>query len=185
MVLDSIMGCVVFWQRDITVNYFYTRDLKMKISFLTFSEHNEIIDIFAHMEDKLIKANKHCADTMLGSLGIQFTKLEEGLIEATMPVDHRTHQPYGLLHGGASAALAESLGSYGSHLLVEDIGGICVGVELNINHIKGKRHGFVTGIAKIIHRGRSLHIWNIEIVDEENALIATSRLTVMVKQKKD
>jgi 1,4-dihydroxy-2-naphthoyl-CoA hydrolase len=100
-----------------------------------------------------------------------------------MPVDHRTHQPYGLLHGGASAALAETLGSYGSHVLVGDAGGIGVGVELNINHLKSKRHGFVTGKAKILHQGKSTHVWNIDILDEEDVLLATSRLTVMVKMK--
>ena len=101
-----------------------------------------------------------------------------------MPVDHRTQQPYGLLHGGASAALAETLGSYGSHLLAQEKGGIAVGVELNINHVKSKRSGTVKGIAKILHQGRSIHIWNIDIIDEEKQLIASSRLTVMVKEKK-
>jgi uncharacterized protein (TIGR00369 family) len=100
-----------------------------------------------------------------------------------MPVDARTHQPYGLLHGGASAALAETIGSFGSHLLVEKEGGIAVGVELNINHLKSKRHGLVTGKGTIIHQGRSSHVWNIEICDENGGLLAVSRLTVMVKRK--
>ena len=119
----------------------------------------------------------------MGALGIEFTKVENGYIEATMPVDHRTHQPYGLLHGGASAALAETIGSFGSHILVGNAGGLAVGVELNINHLKSKRHGIVTGKAKILHAGKSTHVWNIEIVDEENTLLAVSRLTVMVKMK--
>lgn len=129
-------------------------------------------------------ANNLADSTLLGALGIVFTHIANGHIEATMPVDHRTQQPYGLLHGGASAALAETLGSYGSHLIAATNGGIAVGVELNINHVKSKRSGYVTGIAKILHTGRAIHIWNIDIVDEEKQLIASSRLTVMVKEKK-
>jgi len=129
-------------------------------------------------------ANNLSGSTLLGALGIEFTVIENGHIEAIMPVDHRTQQPYGLLHGGASAALAETLGSYGSHLIASENGGIAVGVELNINHVKSKRSGTVTGIAKILHQGKSIHIWNIDIVDEEHLLIASSRLTVMVKEKK-
>lgn len=135
------------------------------------------------MDDILKKANALNATTLLGALGMEFTVVQNGHIEATMPVDNRTKQPYGLLHGGASAALAETLGSFGSHLLVAESGGMAVGVELNINHIKSKRDGVVTGIAKIIHQGRSMHVWNIEIVDENNVLLAISRLSVMVKQK--
>jgi 1,4-dihydroxy-2-naphthoyl-CoA hydrolase len=135
------------------------------------------------MEDLLEKVNAMNDSTLMGSLGIRFTHVEKGYLEATMPVDHRTHQPYGLLHGGASAALAETLGSYGSHVLVGDSGGIGVGVELNINHLKSKRHGTVTGKAKILHQGKTTHVWNIDIVDEEGVLLATSRLTVLVKTK--
>ncbi len=136
------------------------------------------------MEPELInKINEYREKTLMGALGIEFTVVELGHIEATMPVDHRTHQPYGLLHGGASAALAETLGSFGSHLLVQAENGLAVGVELNINHLKSKRHGMVTGVAKILHQGRSIHVWNIEILDEEKSLLAVSRLTVMVKTK--
>lgn len=135
------------------------------------------------MEDERARANAHNSKTLMGALGIVITEIGEGYVEATMPVDQRTHQPFGILHGGASAALAETLGSFGSHYLVDKEGGICVGVDLNINHIKSKRDGVVTGRAKIIHRGRSLHVWSIEIVDESNQLIAISRITVMVKQK--
>lgn len=135
------------------------------------------------MSTLLEQANSLSGSTLLGALGIEFTRVEMGLIEATMPVDHRTHQPYGLLHGGASAALAETLGSFGSHMLVAENGGIAVGVELNINHLKSKKSGEVKGIAKILHQGRSLHIWNIEITDEEGKTLAVSRLTVMIKQQ--
>lgn len=132
----------------------------------------------------LKEANSLSNSTLLGALGIEFTHIERGHIEATMPVDHRTQQPYGLLHGGASAALAETLGSYGSHLIAAENGGIAVGVELNINHVKSKRNGMVTGIATLLHMGKTIHIWNIDIKDEEQQLIASSRLTVMVKEKK-
>lgn len=135
------------------------------------------------MNDQLTQANAYNSTTLLGTLGIEFTLISKGHVEATMPVDPRTHQPYGLLHGGASAALAETLGSYGSHILVAEEGGICVGVELNINHLRSKRHGSVTGIAKIIHQGKGTHIWGIEIMDEEKKLVAISRLTVLVKRK--
>ncbi len=135
------------------------------------------------MEDKLKIGNSYNSNTLLGALGIEFTVLEHGHVEATMPVDARTHQPYGLLHGGASAALAETLGSYGSHILVQEEGGIAVGVELNINHLRSKKQGLVTGVAKIIHQGQNTHVWGIEILDEEKKLLAISRLTVLVKRK--
>lgn len=134
-------------------------------------------------KDRLKQVNDLRESTLMGALGMQITVIEMGYIEATMPVDHRTHQPYGLLHGGASAALAETVGSFGSHILIEKEGGLAVGVELNINHLKSKRHGMVTAKGKIIHQGKSSHVWNIEIVDEENQLLAVSRLTVMVKRK--
>ena len=139
---------------------------------------------FCNMLSTIQSANEFSKNTLLGSLGIEFTHLEPGHVEATMPVDSRTHQPYGLLHGGASAALAETIGSYGSHVLVAPNGGIGVGVELNINHLKSKRHGWVKGIAKILHNGKSTHVWDIQIVDEEGSIIAVSRLTVMIKSQK-
>lgn len=119
-------------------------------------------------------------NTLGESLGIDIQKVEDGYVEGTMPVDHRTHQPYGLLHGGASVALAETLGSVGSHFLVADQGKGAVGIEINANHVKGKRDGTVTGKAKLVHRGGKLHIWSIDIVDEQDKLICTSRLTVMI-----
>lgn len=134
-------------------------------------------------EQQLEAVNKLAENTLIGALGIIMVKVSPGYIEATMPVDHRTHQPYGLLHGGASAALAETLGSFGSHMLVAESGGIAVGVELNINHLKSKRDGLVTGKANILHQGKSSHVWNIEVCDEQGQLLAVSRLTVMVKSK--
>ena len=135
------------------------------------------------MQEILEKANWYSENTMLGALGIKVTHIANGHVEATMPVDHRTHQPYGQLHGGASAALAESLGSIGSQVIAGS-DALVVGVELNINHLRAKSAGVVTGIARTVHAGRSTHVWNIEIVDEEKQLIAVSRLTVLVKTKK-
>jgi 1,4-dihydroxy-2-naphthoyl-CoA hydrolase len=123
--------------------------------------------------------------TLMGSLGIEFVKIEDGLVVAKMPVDHRTHQPYGLLHGGASAALAETIGSFGSHFIVKDAGGLAVGLELSIHHLRSKRYGWVTGVASLLHRGKSTHVWDIRIEDEEGTLLAISKLTVMVKFKEN
>ena len=97
-----------------------------------------------------------------------------------MPVDSRTHQPYGMLHGGASVVLAETLGSVGSHFLVKDDGKAAVGIEVNANHLKSIRKGWVYGEANIVHRGGKLHVWSIDIKNEAGELICTSRLTVMI-----
>jgi 1,4-dihydroxy-2-naphthoyl-CoA hydrolase len=97
-----------------------------------------------------------------------------------MPVDSRTHQPYGMLHGGASVVLAETLGSIGSHFLVKDEGKAAVGVEVNANHLKSVVSGWVYGEAQIVHRGRKLHVWSIDLKNEDGEIICTSRLTVMI-----
>jgi 1,4-dihydroxy-2-naphthoyl-CoA hydrolase len=117
-------------------------------------------------------------------LGIRITELGENFIKATMPVDKRTHQAYGILHGGASAALAETLGSIGSVIIVDPEQYICVGVEINANHIRSVRDGFVTGTAVPLHIGASSHVWEIKIVDKNDKLVCVSRLTVFVKKKK-
>lgn len=122
--------------------------------------------------------------TLLGALGIEMLLMTEERVEAKMPVDSRTHQPYGILHGGASAALAETVASVGSYLIAQKENSIAVGVDLNITHLKSKRHGWVTGIATPIKLGRNLHVWNVDIVDEEGALIAKAKLTTMVKPAK-
>ncbi len=122
--------------------------------------------------------------TLLGALGIEMLLMTEERVEAKMPVDRRTHQPYGILHGGASAALAETVASVGSYLIAKKENSIAVGVDLNITHLKSKRHGWVTGIATPIKLGRNLHVWNVDIVDEEGALIAKAKLTTMVKPAK-
>lgn len=122
-------------------------------------------------------------NTLGDNLGIEITKIESDYVEGTMPVDHRTHQPYGLLHGGASAALAETLGSIGSHNTIDSSKYASVGIEINCNHVRGKKDGIVTGKAKLAHKGGKIHVWTIEIVDEREKLICTSRLTVMIIPK--
>jgi uncharacterized protein (TIGR00369 family) len=115
-------------------------------------------------------------------LGIEIIEIKDDCVKGKMPVDSRTHQPYGMLHGGASVVLAETLGSIGSHCLVKDDGKAAVGIEVNANHVKGIREGWVYGEAKIVHRGGKLHVWSIEIKNEAGELICTSRLTVMIIQ---
>jgi len=124
-------------------------------------------------------------DTMSGHLGIEIVEIGKDYIRGTMPVDARTKQPYGILHGGASVALAETLGSYGSHLIIDSSKFLSVGLEINANHIRKATHGIVTGMAKPIHIGKSTHVWGIEIVDEKGLLICICRLTVAIISKKD
>ena len=104
----------------------------------------------------------------------------EGVVRGKLPVDHRTHQPYGLLHGGASVVLAETLGSVGSHMLVSEQGKGAVGIEVNANHLRSVRSGWVTGTARLHHEGGRLHVWHIDIEDKEGRSVCTSRLTVML-----
>ncbi len=126
----------------------------------------------------------HLGKNTLGEqLGMEFTEIGEDYIKGTMPVDHRTKQPYGLLHGGASVALAETLGSIGSALVVDQSKYNCVGLEINANHLRSVRDGFVTGIAKPIHIGASTHVWDIRITDQRDKLVCISRLTVAVIKK--
>lgn len=122
-------------------------------------------------------------NTMSEHIGIEFTELGQDFIKARMPVDHRTNQPYGLLHGGASAVLAETLGSIGSALVVDHSKFFCVGLEINANHIRSAKQGFVTGIATPLNLGRQIHVWDIKIYNEENKLTCISRLTVAVQPR--
>lgn len=121
---------------------------------------------------------------MISHLGIELLKNEPGKVEARMPVDRRTIQPFGLLHGGASAVLAETIGSIGAHEAVKNDGGIAVGLELNINHLKSATSDFVYGTGEPIHMGKSTQVWDVKIRDYEGTMIAIARLTVMVKYPK-
>ena len=122
-------------------------------------------------------------NTLTENLGIRFKEVGDDFLIATMPVGHRTKQPLGLLHGGASAALAETLGSVGSTLFIDTPNTYPVGLELNANHLKAVTSGVVTGKASPIKIGRTIHVWNIEIRNDSGELICISRLTVMLINK--
>jgi 1,4-dihydroxy-2-naphthoyl-CoA hydrolase len=123
-------------------------------------------------------------DTMVSNLGIEFTEIGDDFLIAKMPVDERTFQPMGLLHGGANVALAETLGSVGTFSIIEGKKHYGVCIEINANHIGSVMQGFVFGTAKLVHQGRTTHIWNIEIRDEKHKLISTSRMTMMIIERK-
>lgn len=121
--------------------------------------------------------------TAVEALGIQFAYMEKERVVATMPVDHRTRQPFGLLHGGASVLLAETVASIGGQLNAPE-GMAAVGMEINANHLRSKRDGQVTATATPIHAGRSSSVWSIEITDEDGKLICISRCTIAYVQVK-
>ncbi|MBD0404713.1 hotdog fold thioesterase [Flammeovirga sp. EKP202] len=131
-----------------------------------------------------IKNLNNLRDNMLGHLDIEFIQVENGLISAKMPVDQRTKQPMGLLHGGASLVLAETLGSVGALTHIDDTEFVPVGQEINANHIKSTRNGFVIGTAKPVHLGKNSHVWEINITDEDGELVCISRMTVAILRKK-
>ncbi len=118
-------------------------------------------------------------DTAMAPLGIMFTEIGPDFVRATMPVDARTRQPYGLLHGGVSVLLAETLGSTAGNLCVEP-GELCVGIEINANHLNAVRDGQVTGTARPLHVGRRTQVWEIRIEDDLGRLVCVSRLTLAV-----
>lgn len=118
--------------------------------------------------------------TMGEHLGIQWVEIGDNYLKASMPVDARTHQPFGLLHGGASCVLAETVGSVASYLVVDSALYRPVGLEINANHVRGVRSGRVTATATPLHLGSSTHVWDIKIHDEGMHLICVSRLTVAV-----
>jgi 1,4-dihydroxy-2-naphthoyl-CoA hydrolase len=127
--------------------------------------------------------NSGLAGTMVEHLGIQFTEMGDDFIRGTMPVDGRTRQPYGLLHGGASVALAETLGSLGATLCIDTAEYQCVGQEINANHIRPARAGLVIGTARPVHLGGRSQVWTIDIVNEFRHLVRMSRLTVAVVRR--
>jgi 1,4-dihydroxy-2-naphthoyl-CoA hydrolase len=118
--------------------------------------------------------------TLIEHLGIEFTEIGDDFIRGTMPVDGRTRQPYGLLHGGASVALAETLGSTGAAMCVDSAEYQCVGQEINANHVRAARAGLVTGTARPVHLGGRTQVWTIDILNEAGKLVCTSRLTMAV-----
>ncbi|MBW4362479.1 PaaI family thioesterase [Flavobacterium taihuense] len=127
--------------------------------------------------------NEFSKNTLMETLKIEFIDAGEGFLVAKMPVNSSVHQPMGLLHGGASVALAESVGSAASHFFINDKNQEVRGIEISANHLKSIREGFVIGTARIIHKGRSLHLWEIKITDEQGNLISLCKLTNMVLTK--
>lgn len=117
-------------------------------------------------------------------LGIEFIETGDDYIKASMPVDERTRQPYGLLHGGASVVLAETLGSLGAQLTLDAAKYVCVGLDINANHVRGVREGRVTGTARPYHLGRRTQVWSIEIEDEAGRLVCVSRITMAVLENR-
>jgi 1,4-dihydroxy-2-naphthoyl-CoA hydrolase len=112
--------------------------------------------------------------TMGEHIGIEWSALGDDFLEARMPVDHRTRQPYGLLHGGASVALAETLGSVAAAMVIDHSKFYCVGLDINANHVRSAREGFVTGIARPLHIGKTTQVWDIKIYDERGKLVCIS-----------
>ena len=123
--------------------------------------------------------------TMAEHIDIEWVEVGDDFLKARMPVNHKTNQPYGLLHGGASCVLAETLGSVGSAMVIDHSKFYCVGLEINANHIRGVRKGYVTGVAVPLHLGSSTHVWDIRIYDESEKLTCISRLTVIIIPRKD
>ena len=123
-------------------------------------------------------------NTLLGSLGIEITELQKGKVVATMPVDDRTRQPFGLLHGGASVALAETVASVGAFELVDKENEVVVGLEINANHIRAKKDGLVTAVGTVLHQGKTTMVWDIKITDEEEKLVCISRCTIAVIKRR-
>ena len=131
-------------------------------------------------EEKLKAINDMNKNTLMETLGIVFTDIGEDFLEGTMPVTSRIHQPLGMLHGGASIAFAESLGSCLSNIVLLGTGSAAVGTNINSNHLKSKREGIVTGRARLTRKGKTLHFLEIEIRDEEHHLICHSTMSNMV-----
>lgn len=128
--------------------------------------------------------NSGRAGTLVEHLGIEFTEISGDFIRATMPVDERTRQPYGVLHGGASVALAETLGSTGATMCVDPDEFQCVGQEINANHVRPALSGHVTGTARPVHLGGRTQVWTVEIVNEAGNLVCTSRLTIAIIRRR-
>ncbi|MEM7162318.1 MAG: hotdog fold thioesterase [Bacteroidota bacterium] len=133
------------------------------------------------MKEALEKINSMSKNTLGEHIGLEFTHIENGLVKGKVPVDHRTVQPYGVLHGGISAVLAETLGSVGSHMLVLDKDQKAFGIEITSQHLRPVREGFIYGEARIIHQGKTMHTWQIDICNDQDKLISISKLIVAIR----
>lgn len=135
------------------------------------------------MLDPIERLNERGKNTMVEYLGIEITEIGEDFIKGKMPVDHRTQQPLGLLHGGANVVLAETLGSIAANEVLDQDKQYAVGLEINANHLKSARDGFVYGVTRPIHLGRKVQVWEIKINNEKGDLTCISRLTMAVLDK--
>lgn len=136
-------------------------------------------------KEKILQyCNQISKNTLMETLNIEYTDAGIDYLTATMPVNPTVHQPMGLLHGGATVALAESVGSAASLMLVNHTNSEVRGIEISANHLKAKREGIVTATARIIHKGRSIHLWEIRVTDENDSLISLCKLTTMVLPKR-
>ena len=131
-------------------------------------------------EISLERINAMFKNTLCDTIGMRITEVGDDYVRGTLPVDARTHQPYGLLHGGASIALAETLGSLAGMLTLDPAIEAAVGLDINANHVRGVKSGTVTGTARPLHLGRSTQVWEIRIEDEKQRLVCISRLTLAV-----
>ncbi len=134
-------------------------------------------------EEFLEFSKKICQNTLMETLQIEFIDVGEGFLKAKMPVNSKVHQPMGLLHGGASVALAESVGSAASLMFIDVSKYEVRGIEISANHLKSKKEGTVYGTARIIHKGKTIHLWEIKITDENDNLISLCKLTNIVLPK--
>lgn len=128
--------------------------------------------------------NAMSKDTMVQHLSIEYTEIGKDYLAAKMPVDHRTRQPFGLLHGGASVVLAETLGSVAANCCIDTSRAYCVGLEINANHVRNVKEGYVYGVSRPIHVGKSTQIWEVRITNEKDQLVCISRITLAVLEKK-
>lgn len=133
----------------------------------------------------LVALNERGRNSMVEFLDIEFTEIGDNYLVARMPVDKRTHQPLGIMHGGASCVLAETIGSTAANYCVDYSKQYCVGLDINTNHIRSIRSGYVIGVAKPFHLGKTTQVWGIEIKDEQQKLISVTRLTMAVLDKSD
>lgn len=129
------------------------------------------------------EVNQRARRSLSDHLGIEFTEVGDDFLAAKMPVDHRTMQPMGIMHGGATCALAETVGSAAANYCVDQNAKVCVGLDININHIRAVKSGYVTGIAKPLHLGKSTQVWEIKIYNELKQLVSAARLTMAVIAK--
>jgi 1,4-dihydroxy-2-naphthoyl-CoA hydrolase len=123
-------------------------------------------------------------ETLVELMGIEFTEIGPDFLKGRMPVDRRTHQPFGIMHGGASCVLAETIGSIAGNYCVDSAKQFCVGLDINTSHVRMVKSGYVTGTAKPVHLGKTTQIWEVRIVDEEDRLVSITRLTLAVLDRR-